>query len=743
MEYPARTIFAFPTGFRPVAALAIFVAVIAHPAAEAQVARTPWLDRHLSPDARAALLVRQMTLDEKIHLVHSQFTHRDPRDPPPAGPDDEQGYIAGIPRLNIPALHMVDGSLGVANPWNARDNEEATAMPSGLALASTWNPEMARAAGAVEGAEARSRGFNVLLAGSVNLVRDPHGGRTFEYSGEDPLLAGAIVGEAVRGIQSQHVISTVKHFAANDREDGRFSVSADIDEKALRESDLLAFQIAIERGDPGAVMCAYNRVNGIYACENSFLLQTVLRSTWHYQGWVMSDWGAVHSTVKSAAAGLDQESGDKFDEEVYFGDELKHAVESGEVPLARLDAMVTHILRSMFAADVIDDPPVRHPVDESAHAGIAERIAEQGIVLLRNEGRLLPLRRVADEIAIIGSHADRAVLSGGGSSQVRPIGGPALTVPPPESAPRGTPNTVWDPSSPLDAIRAQVPAARIRYAGGSDIAAAVAVAKEARVAIVFADQWMSEGWDRRDLSLSDNQDQLIEAVAAANPRTIVVLETGGPVLMPWLDRVAGVLEAWYPGQRGGEAIARILFGKISPSGRLPVTFPAREAQLPAEDHAAAASQGDAKDIRYREGAAVGYRWFETARETPLFAFGYGLTYADFNYADLHIDARDSEGGAIRARFTLRNTGRRAAAEVAQVYLSRISSEGALPRRLAAWRRVTLRPGETRLVTLELDRHALQVWSRTRKRWEIPAGDYRIHVGASATDDRLVANLSMP
>jgi beta-glucosidase len=722
-------------------ALAAILALAA--TAHAEPTAYPWLDRHLSPDARTALVLQQLTLDEKIQLVHSQFTKRDPRHPPPAGPEDEQGYVAGIPRLRIPPLHMVDGNLGVANPWNARDNDEATALPSGLALAATWNPALAFASGATEGAEAHSRGFNVLLAGSVNLVRDPHGGRTFEYAGEDPLLAGVMVGAAIRGIQSQHVISTIKHFAVNDRESGRFTISADIDEKALRESDLLAFQIAIERGDPGAVMCAYNKVNGVYACENSFLLQTMLRSSWNYRGWVMSDWGAVHSTVASATAGLDQESGDKFDQEIYFGEELKEAITSGQVPMARLDAMASHILRTMFAKGVVDDPPAKHAVDESAHAAVAERIAEEGMVLLRNEGKLLPLSVGTGVIAIIGSHADRAVLSGGGSSQVRPMGGPALTLPPPEGAPRGTPNTVWDPSSPLDAIKAQAPSARIRYADGTDIAAAAALAKAAQIAIVFVHQWMSEGWDRHDLSLPDDQDRLIEAVAAANPRTIVVLETGGPVLMPWIARVGAVLEAWYPGQSGGKAIARILFGKADPSGRLPVTFPASEAQLPAEDRVQSAAQGSAKNVRYREGAAVGYRWFETAREKPLFAFGDGLTYTDFSYADLQIAPPDSGNHAIHASVTIRNTGRRSGAEIAQLYVSRATSEGPSPRRLAAWKRVELRPGETRRVTLDLDQHALQVWSRTRQQWETPAGDYRILVSASAVDDRLSANLPIP
>jgi len=281
----------------------------------------------------------------------------------------------------------------------------------------------------------------------------------------------------------------------------------------------------------------------------------------------------------------------------------------------------------------------------------------------------------------------------------------------------------------------------LRYADGGDIAAAAAAAKDAQIAIVFANQWMTEGWDRRRLSLPNDQDQLIEAVAAANPRTIVVLETGGPVLMPWIGHVGAVLEAWYPGQRGGTAIARLLFGKASPSGRLPVTCPAREAQLPAEDRVASA-QDPSMDVHYREGAAAGYRWFETEREKPLFPFGYGLTYTSFTYAELQIEHHDADSPTVRASFTLHNTGSRAAAEVAQIYLSRASPEGFRPRRLAAWKRVALRPGETRRITLDLDPHALRVWSRTRHQWETPAGDYRLHVGGSAIDDRLSADLAL-
>ena len=697
--------------------------------------RFPWLDPALSAERRAELAVAAMTIDEKIQLVHTRFGTRDPANPPPRGPEDEVGYVAPIDRLGIPPLHLNDGSLGVANAWNARDKDEATALPSGVALAASFNPALAYAAGAMAGNEARRKGFNVLLAGSINLLRDPHNGRGYEYPGEDPLLAGIMVGANIRGVQSQRVVSTVKHFAVNDWETGRWSLSADIAENALRESDLLAFQIAIERGDPGAVMCSYNKLNGIYACQNPFLLDKVLRRDWHYRGWVMSDWGAVHSTFASANAGLDQESGDGYDEEVFFGEKLKQAVARGEVPLSRLDEMVRNILRSLFATRALDPRP-KQPIDFEAHARIAQRVAEQGIVLLKNE-RLLPLKDGASRIAVIGAHADIGVASGAGSSQVRPVGGPALVVAPSQDLPKGTPQMEWVPSPPLAAIKAAAPHARITFADGSNITAAAALAARSDIAIIFAQQWTSEGHDVMSLALPEGQDALIDAVAAANKHVIVVLETGGPVLMPWLDRVGAVLEAWYPGQRGGAAIGRILFGAVSPSGRLPLSFPRDEDQLPAS--ARAAAKPGRKSVDYTEGAEFGYRWLEREGMQPLFPFGHGLTYTRFAYSGLQVEA----GSQFRASFTVANIGRRRGVEVAQVYVALPDRGGTAPRRLAAWRRLDLAPGEKRRVTLTLDRHVLEIWNLELGKWEAPTGAYRILVGASAAEDRLAAKISYP
>ena len=335
----------------------------------------PWMDKSLSPDQRAALLIEQLTLDEMISLVHGPMPAM--LDTPPADAAMGAGYIPGVARLGIPALNETDASLGIANPRKIRKGDGATALPSGLALASTWDPELAYAAGAMVGSEARDKGFNVLLGGGANLTREPRCGRNFEYLGEDPLLAGVLAGEAIKGAQSNDIVCTIKHFALNDQETCRHVVNAEIDEGALRESDLLAFQIAIERGDPGSVMCAYNKVNGEWAGENDFLLNQVLKRDWGYPGWVMSDWGAVHSTAKAVLAGLDQESGEQLDRQVYFGTLLKDAVEQGEVPFERLSDMVHRILRSLIDKGVFDRPAEHRPTDYEANAKVAQAAARR------------------------------------------------------------------------------------------------------------------------------------------------------------------------------------------------------------------------------------------------------------------------------------------------------------------------------------------------------------------------------
>ncbi|SMC41224.1 beta-glucosidase [Novosphingobium sp. B1] len=684
-------------------------------------------------DARAAATVRQMTADEKVVLTHG-IMPLPLGGPPPPIPADAlagAGYIPGIERLGVPALKETDASLGVSYVMGIR-KDGATALPSGVAQAASWNPDLMYRGGAMIGSEARAKGFNVLLAGGVNLMRDPRNGRTFEYLAEDPLLSGMLVGAAIRGIQSNNIISTIKHFALNGQETGRKYVDVKIAEGAARESDLLAFQIGIEQGQPGSVMCAYNRVWGEQACANDWLLNKVLKGAWGYKGFVMSDWGAVPN-IEAALKGLDQQSGEQLDPAVFFGDKLKDKAAADPVWKARLDDMNRRVLTAIYASG-LDKNPAKPAgkIDFAANGMVAEEVARQGIVLLKNNGAL-PLAKSAKAIAIIGGYADGGVLSGAGSSQVHGEGGPAVTRPiGGKGVWAGFIAQQYHRSSPIDAIQALAKDAKVTYRDGRYIADAVEKAKQSEVAIVFATQWTTEGLDVPDLSLPDGQDELIAAVAAANPNTIVVLETGGPVKMPWLDKVAGVIEAWYPGARGGPAIASVLFGDTNPSGRLPLTFPASEAQLPRPkldgsdwvepDFSGNPSSGSDKlvsdyDI---EGSDVGYRWFARKGTKPLFAFGHGLSYTTFESAGLKLKG-------MTASFTVKNTGKREGAEVAQLYL--VDRAGQAKRRLAGFQRVNLAAGASQNVSLTIDPRILADWKDGG--WTMPAGDYSFALGKDA------------
>ncbi|GAB2537958.1 beta-glucosidase [Rhodanobacter koreensis] len=703
-----------------------------------------WDDSALPVDQRAAQLVDAMTLQQQISLLHPQngaslaslgipLPPSIPewmRQPKPAGAIGSAGFVAAMPDLGMPSLQESDAGLGVANIGYQRPGDQSTALPSGLALAASFDRAMARQVGVALGAEAHAKGFNVQLAGGINLTRDPRGGRNFEYAGEDPLLAGLMVGEQVAGIQSRHVVSTVKHFALNDQETGRAVLDARIDEAALRESDLLAFQIAIELGQPGAVMCSYNKINGKYACENDFLLNHVLKGEWKFPGWVMSDWGAAHGLKSSVDAGLDQQSPQGGDPDYFAG--LQAAVEKGEIPRARVREMAYRIVHSLFVVGAMDDPAQPGGfIDKEAHAALMQKAAEAGAVLLKNDG-LLPLASSVKSVAIIGGHADVGVLSGGGSSQVQPYGGVFRDA-------RGQKGVaaflapIYGLSSPLKALQALRPGISIAYDDGSDPQRAAAVAAKADVALVFAVKPQIESLDAPDLSLPDNQDILITAVAKANPKTAVVLETGNPVAMPWLGQVHAVLEAWYPGQRGGEAIAALLDGKVAPSGRLPITFPAALAQLP---RSSIPGFDPAKQVPFdmagkpepfaldqNEGSDVGYRWFEKQSATPLFPFGYGLTYTHFDYSHLHVKA----GDRLKVVFKLRNTGKRAGVEVAQLY----AAPPGRTHRLVGWARVELKPGETRTVSIAADPRLLASYDLASARWGRAAGSFDVYVGTAA------------
>jgi beta-glucosidase len=479
-------------------------------------------------------------------------------------------------------------------------------------------------------------------------------------------------------------------------------------------------------------MCAYNRVNAVYACENDWLLDQVLKHDWHYQGFVMSDWGAVHGAAKSALAGLDQESaGETFDKEVYFDKPLRAAVASGEVPQSRIDDMARRILRSLFAAGVIDHPANREPIDFDADRKVAQRVEEAGAVLLRNRDSLLPLSD-AQSVAVIGGHADKGVLTGGGSSVVQSPQGNAV----PGAKPTNWPGPrIYQPSAPLAAIEKRAHG-KVNFADGKDIAAAARLAAHSDVAVVFVEQWAAESFDLPTLALPGNQDALIEAVAGANPHTVVVLETNGPVAMPWLDKVGAVLEAWYPGAAGGEAIARLLYGEVAPSGRLPVSWPRDESQLPRPEISGAglAAIGlpprgkPVQDVDYDiEGADVGYRWYQRKHLEPLFPFGYGLTYTHFEYSDFEPHV---EHGRVTASFTVTNRGEREGVDVPQLYVTLPGADEV--RRLAGWCRISLKPGQSAHLAVTADPRLLVHFDSRGQRWQRPAGAYLLQLGHSAT-----------
>ncbi len=731
--------------FRYTRAVALAVLLGSAGSAGAQTARSPQTSE-ANADRRAAETERRMQPDERTVLTRGLWAiPLIPNVTIPAEAVLGAGYVTGIPRLDVPALVETDASLGVSYIAGLR-KDGATALPSATAMGSTWNPDLIRRGGAMIAGEARAKGFNVLLGGGINLMRDPRNGRTFEYFGEDPLHSGVLGGAAIDGVQSQHVLSTVKHFALNAQETGRHAVDGRIADDAFRMSDLLAFEIAIDQGKPGAVMCAYNRVEGAPACGSDYLLNRVLKRDWRYPGFVMSDWGAVGAT-DFALAGLDQQSGAQIDKQVFFGAPLAAAAARDPAYAGRVADMNRRILRSIYAIGLDANPPVKAPIDFAANAAIARAVEDEGIVLLRNRNALLPLSKDVGSIVVIGGYADAGVLSGGGSTQVQPVGGPAVSLPMGGEGPLAKYNNqTFHGTAPLAAIRALAPKAKVTFVDGRYPAEAAAVARRADVAIVFATQWMSEGADVPDLSLPGGQDTTIAVVAAANPKTIVVLETGGPVLMPWLERTGAVLEAWYGGAKGGDAIAATLFGDVNPSGRLPVTFPASIEQLPRpalpyagmidRDFAAGLAAGKSYPIDYNiEGADVGYRWFARKGAVPLFPFGFGLGYTTFEHGAVKI-----VGGANpRATATIRNTGMRAGSDVAQLYL--VSTPAGRTLRLAGFAKVAVGSGAIATATIPIELRLLA--DSKGGRWSMAAGTYRFALGRSATDLGPAVTVTLP
>lgn len=651
------------------------------------------MNKSLSPVRRAELLVQQMTLDEKISQIHMIDKPDHPREVP------------GIERLGIPVFKITNGPAG-AGPGDSRPTQPATAMPSALALAASWDPSLAETFGRVVADEVAAHGEDLLEAPGVNIARVPQNGRNFEYFGEDPYLASQMVVPEIRGIQARGIIAEVKHYAANNQENDRKTINEIIDERALREIYLPAFEAAVKAGDVASLMCAYPSVNGQFGCENIHLLKEVLRGDWGFKGFVQSDYTATRNAVANATAGLDLAM--KPD---HYDAEMKAEIKSGRIAESVVDTMLVRRFTQMFRFGLFDKPRVTTTIPAEKDGAIARSIAAACAVLLRNQNQQLPLNAKAiHSIALIGPYAGAAHTGGGGSSAVTPL----YTI------------------VPIDGIKKHLVAdVKVTYDEGKNPAAAAATAKSADVVILMVGNKDREGRDRGDLSLPEKQDELVSAVAATNPHTVVILKTGGAVLMPWLDQVAAVLEVWYPGQEDGNVVADLVFGEVNPSGKLPLTFPRAESDTPA--HTPQQYPGVNGNAIYSEGLQVGYRWYDAQKIAPLFPFGFGLSYTTFGLRNLKAPAEIRASESLSLTLDVANTGSRAGAEVVQVYVGAPTEAGEPPKQLEAFAKVSVGPGQTQHLTMKLDSRAFSIWDKSLNRWTTVPGRYELFAGTSSRD----------
>ncbi len=730
---------------------------------------SPYLDAQQPIDARVADLLGRLSLEEKVSLVHA----------------DANFSVAGVPRLGIPQLWMDDGPMGVRaetgeNFANAnRSDDFATAMPATLGLAATFDTNLARAYGAVIGQEARQRGKNIMLGPSLNIQRTPLGGRSFEYMGEDPYLTSRMAVGYILGEQAQGVGSCAKHFAMNNQENQRNSINVLADERTVREIYLPAFRAAVQEAGVLSVMGAYNKFRGDYCCENDYLLNQVLKGDWGFKGLVMSDWGGVHTTEGAALHGMDMEMGSRAPyNNNRLADPFLNAIKSNQIPVSVLDDKVRRHLYVMFKLNLIHDPDV--PLQTNAatsqlstkeHQETARQIAEASIVLLKNEKDLLPLDAAKlKTIAIIGANANAKFANDGGSAQIKA---------PYEITPlAGISNRVGSGVKIVYAQGYALPTGRgggFRRGGAAPAAPApandelasnaVEIAKSADVVIFVGGLTHgtgdSEGGDRRDLKLPGGQDELLQKLVAVNPKTVVVFNGGAAVEMgPWLAKTPALLFAWYGGLESGNALAHVLFGDVTPSGKLPCTFPKRLEDTPAAalnaypqtstNQAAGGGRGGrggfggSNDEEYKEGLLVGYRWYDTKNIEPLFPFGFGLSYTKFKYSDLTVvRGLNTEHPTVKVSFTIANTGKREGAEVAQIYVRETKPTVQRPvKELKAFAKVNLKPGEKQTVTLTLGQSAFAFYDPDKKAWISNKGDFDIEVGASSRDIQVHRGVSL-
>jgi beta-glucosidase len=839
----SRRQFTAVLGSLAIIAASLAAATTAPATAAPAAADCPWVGSSAPIEERVASVLTRMTLDEKIMMVHGGYN------------PSYTGYVPGNPRLCIPALKLQDGPVGLRM-------SDTTQLPAAVDLAASFGTGLSRSYGAVIGSEARTKGVDVDLGPTVNIVRDPRWGRAFESYSEDPYLTGQVGSAVIEGIQNKGVMAQVKHYAVYNQETNRNTPADDalISDRTVREIYTAQFRMIVEQSNPSSTMCGYSLINGVFDCENAYI-NNILKNDYGFRGFITSDWFATHSTVESANAGMDMQMPD----DSFFGEPLKQAVLDGRLPLARLDDMVTRILRAEFRFDLFDHPSPDTPAAPAAtpgHIATARRAAEQGAVLLKNSSHALPFNaRQLHSVAVIGEGAGEDTMShGGGSAGVDGTGtvtpfegikdraGPGVDVqyaqgnfgensypvidsqyftPPTgnghglqgeyysNASLSGSPTVTrtdpdvdysWDIGSPapgvpsdnfsvkwtgtltppetgtytfgltsddgsrliingqelIDNWRDQGPTTetaqvdltagqpvdvevdyyeagggamvnlgwRVPGAAALLLERAVQLARNSDVAVVYANKFESEGADLDDIDLPSVQNRLINAVAAANPDTIVVLNTGSAVTMPWLERVKSVIEAWYPGQQSGNAIAALLFGDVNPSGKLPVTFPKSLDQVPA--HTPERWPGVDGKVHYSEGLQVGYRWYDEQRLTPMFPFGYGLSYTSFRFSHLSLSSHTlSASGAIDVRFRVTNAGRRAGAEVAQLYLTDPRDTGEPGRQLRGFSKVFLHPGQTKTVRLRLRPQDGAYWDTAKQRWTLRAGTYSVQVGDSS------------
>jgi beta-glucosidase len=683
----------------------------------------PWLNTRLPVEQRVSMLLARMSLSDKLALVHgygtldsaSVLTNLQHLATPhgPVGPG-YSGSIPAQPELCLRKIKLLGGPAGVNHGI-----QHVTQLPAPVALAATWDNSLAARYGQVVGAEVRGKGADVVLGPAVDIVRDPRWGRAYETYGEDPYLAGQVAAAHITGIQSQGVLAQVKHLAAYNQESYRDTDldNAIVDERTLQEIYLPAFQSAVRDGHVASVMCSYNLVNGRPACQNNYLMNGVLKGQWGFPGFVTSDWLAVHGTVSAANAGLDMEMPDGC----YFGAPLARAVQARSVAESRVNDMVRRILRQEFRFGVVDRPPdgdLHSVVTTPDHAALARTVAHDGTVLLKNQGHVLPLAsQRLRSIAVIGADAGGgAVTSGEGSAHVVP------------------PYTV----TPYQGIAHRAGSrVSVRYDNGADVAVARRLAAQADVAVVFVGLPEREGRDLASISLSPHDDLLVASVAQANRRTVVVLNTGSAVAMPWLRSAAALVEAWYPGQEDGNAIADVLFGDAEPAGRLPVTFPTSPAQGPTANPVRWPGVGGV--VSYDERLRVGYRWYDAVKAEPLFPFGFGLSYTSFRMTNLVAQQRPS--GAVDVTAAVTNTGVRAGVTVVQAYLELPATAKEPPRRLVGFAKVRLAAGALTTVHLVVPPQSLSVWDVRRHHWVALAGRYTLRVGSSSRDLPLHASFN--